>query len=113
MTYLIVGRNKFSDCVDNASPCELAWPCSRLKAQLLLLLLLCQPTLLFCFFFLLHDPPDITRDGPMVYRYICLFTVFNIKFIMLTNVHETRRISSLMKSLTLPMCFDIALVSSG
>jgi hypothetical protein len=49
-------------------------------------------------FLLLHDLPDIMQDGPMVHWYICLFTLFNVKFIMLMNVHVTRRISSLMKS---------------
>ena len=65
------------------------------------------------FLLLLHDPPDIMRDGPMVHQYVCLFTLLGIKFVMLTNVCATRRISSLMKSLALPMCFNKALIRSG
>lgn len=48
----------------------------------------------------------------MVYWYIYLLTLLNVKFIMLTNVRATGRISSFMKSLALPMCFGKALVGS-
>ena len=112
MTYFVVSCDKLCDCMESPHPCKLARSCNSLEVQLLLLLLFfCQSTLLFGRFFFLHGFPDITRDCPVIYWYVRLFTFFLVNVIMLTNMCTTRWVPSLVEGFVRPMHFDKCLVN--
>jgi len=99
--------------MENRRPCELTRPHNGFKAQLLLLLLLHQSALLCGFFFLFHDLPNITRDCPVIHRYVPLFALLLVKIVMLANVCTTRRVSPLVEGFALAVRFYEGLVTSG
>jgi len=99
--------------MEDSCSCEFTWPSNMFEGQLLLLLLLRQSALLLCLFFLFHDLPDLMRDRPMIDWYVPFIALFLVKFVMLTNVCTTGRVSSLMESLALSVFFDELLVTSG
>ena len=111
MTYLVVSCDKLCDCMESRLPCEVAWSNNRFKAQLLLLLLLGQSTLLFGLFLLLHSLPDLTRDCPMIHQYVIFLTFLLVNIIMLTNMRSTRRVPSLVEGLACSIRFDECLVN--
>jgi len=113
MTYLIVGCNKLRHRMENSCPREFTRPSNSCEGQFLLLLLLRQSALLLRLFFLFHDLPDVTRDRPMIDWYVPFFALFLVKFVMLTNMCTTGRVSSLVESLALPMHFDEVFITPG